>query len=51
MPKAKPSKLKTETPDPKAFDRFKEFTKRILTVRKDEIAEDKDDSHSGKPRQ
>ncbi len=47
MPKPKRSdKIKNEPPDPKAFDRFKEFTKRILTVRKDEITEDKDDSRS-----
>lgn len=45
MPKPKRSdKIKKEPPDPKAFDRFKEFTRRILAVRKDEIAQDKDDS-------
>ena len=47
MPKPKRAdKIKSEPLDPKAFDRFKDFTKRILAVRKDEMTEDKDDSRS-----
>lgn len=48
MPKPEFSeKLKNEQPDPKAFKRFTEFTKRIVKVTKDEAeAVDKGDSRS-----
>ena len=45
MPKQEiPNKLKHEKPDPKAFDRFKDFSKAIVQVPKDEA--DKPNSHS-----
>ena len=48
MPKPEFSeKLKNEPPDPRAFKRFTEFTKRIVRVTKDEAeAVDKGDSRS-----
>ena len=39
MPKQEiPEKLKRETPDPQAFDKFKAFAKRIAHVRKEDLA-------------
>ena len=48
MPKPKFSdKIKNEPPDQDAFERFKEFTKKILQVSKDDAEKtDKDDSRS-----
>ncbi|MDP6372794.1 MAG: hypothetical protein QF463_00095 [Vicinamibacterales bacterium] len=47
MPKQEiPDKLKRERPDPKAFDRFKNLSKAIVQVPKDEA--DKEDSRSTK---
>ena len=45
MPKQEiPEKLKREKPDPKAFDRFKDFSKAIVQVSKEEA--DKQGSRS-----
>ena len=48
MPKTEYSdKIKNETPDPKAFDRFTDFAKRIVRVSKADVENpDKGDSHS-----
>lgn len=48
MPKPEFSeKLKNETPDPKAFRRFEQFTKKILKVSKQDTEEiNKADSRS-----
>lgn len=43
-------KIKRELPDPKAFSRFKDFTRRILAVRKDDIKNtDSSDSRLNDP--
>jgi hypothetical protein len=40
-------KIKNEPPDPDAFSRFKEFTRKILSVRKSDLKKpDKGDSSS-----
>ncbi len=42
-------KIKNEPPDPQAFSRFKDFTRRILSVRKSDITDtDSSDSRSTK---